>query len=70
MTAAFGLLLDPAGDPCALHYRHLPAQLARTLKARGVENLDQILLDRARGYTCSSLDPVAGGAHSALGNGM
>ena len=29
--------------------------------------LQDIILDRARGYTCSVLDPVTGGKHCAIG---
>ena len=64
LTAAFGLLLRP-DDSSALHYRHLAAQLARQL-ASG-RPLEDVLLDRARGYTCSTLDPVSGGVHCAIG---
>ena len=64
--AAVGLALRPT-DPCALHYRHLATSLARGLAAgRSVRDLS---LDRARGYTVSSMDPVGGGAHCLLGGG-
>ncbi len=53
---AVGLALRPS-DPAALHYRHLATLLARHLRA-GVP-MGRALLDRARGYTCSALDPVS-----------
>ena len=28
---------------------------------------ESVILDRARGYTCSTLDPVTGGKHCAIG---
>lgn len=55
-------------DPMALHYRHVAASIARHLNC-GTKTMDEILLDRARGYTCSSKDPVTGGAHCAIGGG-
>mmetsp|Transcript_31006 Transcript_31006/g.47500 ORF Transcript_31006/g.47500 Transcript_31006/m.47500 type:complete len:849 (+) Transcript_31006:121-2667(+) len=54
-------------DAAALHYRHLGVNILRQLR-RG-EVLDQILLDRARGYTVSRNDPVTGGVHCAIGSG-
>jgi len=51
----------------ALHYRHVSTSIARQLQdGRSVED---IILDRARGYTCSVQDPVTGGVHCALGGG-
>ena len=64
--AAVGLSLR-SDDPMALHYRHLATQIARQLKAG--RPLPDILLDRARGYTVSELDPVTGGGHCAIGGG-
>jgi len=64
LMSAVGLALAPT-DPVALHYRHLGALLARQLQ-RG-HAMGDILLDRARGYTTSTLDPVTGGAHCSLG---
>lgn len=66
LLASIGLLLRP-DDPMALHYRHVAAQIARQLKSQRA--LDDVLLDRARGYVVSSLDPVTGGAHCAIGGG-
>jgi 2-oxoisovalerate dehydrogenase E1 component len=54
-------------DPMALHYRHLATQIARRLKEG--QAAKDILLTRARGFCVSSLDPVTGGAHCALGGG-
>jgi 2-oxoisovalerate dehydrogenase E1 component len=64
LTAALALALRPT-DPAALHYRHLGALVARQLQ-RGAQ-LDAIMLDRARGYTTATTDPVTGGAHCSLG---
>ena len=55
-------------DAVALHYRHLAVQIARQLSSKE-KTMDQICLDRARGYVCSTLDPVTGGHHCALGGG-
>jgi 2-oxoisovalerate dehydrogenase E1 component len=52
-------------DLVALHYRHLSVSVDRALKSG--KSLDSIVMDRARGYTVSSLDPVTGGGHCALG---
>jgi Dehydrogenase E1 component len=54
------------GDTIALHYRHLAINLLQQLR-RGA-SLDTILLDRARGYTVSRLDPMTGGVHCAIGS--
>jgi hypothetical protein len=62
-AASFGLLLED-NDSCALHYRHLASQISRQLKQG--KNLEEIFLERARGYVCSKLDPVTGGRHCAL----
>lgn len=64
LTAALALALLPS-DPAALHYRHLGALVARQLQ-RGVV-LDDVMLDRARGYTTATTDPVTGGVHCSLG---
>jgi len=32
-------------------------------------SIEDLALARARGYTCSSLDPIGGGAHCLLGGG-
>eukprot|EP00931_Biecheleriopsis_adriatica_P021941 TRINITY_DN14214_c1_g1_i2.p1 TRINITY_DN14214_c1_g1~~TRINITY_DN14214_c1_g1_i2.p1 ORF type:complete len:783 (-),score=164.15 TRINITY_DN14214_c1_g1_i2:115-2442(-) len=64
--AALALALKPQ-DPLALHYRHLSTQVARQLGAG--RSMESILLDRARGYTCSAQDPVTGGVHCSLGGG-
>eukprot|EP00941_MAST-03F_sp_MAST-3F-sp1_P001865 g1865.t1 len=55
-------------DPSALHYRHLAFQMARRLLSAD-SNVKEILLDRARGFTVSALDPVTGGNHCSLGGG-
>lgn len=64
ILAGIGLCLQDT-DASALHYRHVAAEVARNLQS-GVP-LEDILLDRARGYTCSVHDPVTGGKHCAIG---
>ncbi|GBG28072.1 Pyruvate dehydrogenase E1 component subunit beta [Hondaea fermentalgiana] len=59
-------LLGRQNDPMALHYRHVAVQLSRQFAVRPEED---VLLDRARAYVCSSLDPVTAGHHCALGGG-
>jgi 2-oxoisovalerate dehydrogenase E1 component len=51
-------------DLTALHYRHLSTSLARQIKEKTLEN---IALDRARGFTVSTLDPVTAGRHCSIG---
>ena len=76
LLSAVGLALAPT-DPAALHYRHLATQIARHSRTHATESpgfpdtaaLEPLLLDRARGYVLSALDPVTGGAHCALGGG-
>ena len=53
-------------DSVALHYRHTANSIVRQLRTRSA---DDILLDRARAYTCSSLDPVTYGRHCSIGGG-
>lgn len=53
-------------DPSALHYRHVGTAIMRQLK-QGNRKIEDIILDRARGFTCSTLDPVTGGRHCAIG---
>jgi len=69
LLSAIGLSLEDQDDT-ALHYRHLGVSLARQLKHRGsTEHVrSQMLLDRARGYTVSKLDPVTGGVHCSIGS--
>jgi TPP-dependent pyruvate/acetoin dehydrogenase alpha subunit len=62
--AAVGLCLRET-DASALHYRHVGTEVARQLSA-GIP-IENIMLDRARGYTCSVMDPVTGGRHCAIG---
>jgi 2-oxoisovalerate dehydrogenase E1 component len=66
LLAAVGLTLR-ADDAMALHYRHLATQIARQL--RDGRSMEDVLLDRARGYVVSASDPVTGGAHCAVGGG-
>ncbi|CAB9498379.1 oxoisovalerate dehydrogenase subunit beta [Seminavis robusta] len=67
MLSAIGLSLRDHDD-AALHYRHSGVSLARQLRRRGRSDIDQILLDRARGYTVSKHDPVTGGVHCSIGS--
>jgi len=71
--AAAALSLDSTRDTTALHYRHLAINMYRNWSqldpTLGSTSLNQAILDRARGYTVSSLDPVSGGNHCALGGG-
>jgi len=66
-------LLAPVGlalrhdDPAALHYRHVAVAIARQLKSG--KSMEEVLLDRARGYAVSTLDPVTSGRHCAIGGG-
>ncbi|GAB5358588.1 hypothetical protein AAMO2058_000471300 [Amorphochlora amoebiformis] len=51
----------------ALHYRHVAVAIARQLKAGRL--IEDVIKDRARGYTTSTADPVTGGRHCAIGGG-
>jgi 2-oxoisovalerate dehydrogenase E1 component len=64
LMAAVGSNLR-ASDPSALHYRHVSMSVYRQLAAG--RSIEDIALDRARGYTVSIHDPVAGGRHCAIG---
>jgi len=64
LLSTLGLLLHPT-DPSALHYRHVGVAIMRQLQQG--KSLNDILLDRARGFVCSQLDPVTGGRHCAIG---
>lgn len=64
LLSVIGLLLHPT-DSSALHYRHVGTAVMRQLVAG--KSVDDIVLDRARGYTVSKLDPVTGGRHCAIG---
>jgi 2-oxoisovalerate dehydrogenase E1 component len=66
LMASVGLSLRDT-DASALHYRHVATQLTRQLG--GGKTLDQVALDRARGFVCSALDPVTGGKHCCIGGG-
>ena len=66
LMAALALSLRET-DSSALHYRHVATQVMRQL-ASG-RSMDQVVLDRARGYVVSASDPVTGGAHCAIGGG-
>lgn len=53
-------------DASALHYRHVSTAICRQLR-QGGKKIEDVALDRARGYTCSIFDPVTGGKHCAIG---
>jgi hypothetical protein len=64
LMGALGLSMRET-DPSALHYRHVAVSVLRQLK--NGRSAEDIILDRARGYTCSVQDPVTGGRHCAIG---
>ena len=64
LLSAVALSLNST-DASALHYRHVSTAIARQLIAG--KSIDEIILDRARGFTCSTLDPITGGRHCAIG---
>jgi len=66
LLAGVGLALR-VDDAAALHYRHLSTSLVRALRAG--KTMQQAMLDRARGFCISTLDPVGGGHHCLLGGG-
>ena len=55
MLSSVGFALDPRVDALALHYRHLSVSIVRQLRLS--KELEEICLDRARGYCVSRLDP-------------
>lgn len=65
LLAAIGGVMRQT-DASALHYRHVATAVRRQLEAPG-RTLEGVLLDRARSYVCSTLDPVTGGKHCAIG---
>lgn len=66
MLCSIGFAIDPKVDALALHYRHLSTSIVRQLRLG--RSLEDIMLDRARGYCVSKLDPVTGGVHCAIGS--
>lgn len=67
LLSAIGLHLRDR-DASALHYRHVGTSLMRAYKDGDYrKSVGDIILDRARGFTCSSMDPVTGGRHCAIG---
>lgn len=64
LLAAISLNMRPT-DSSALHYRHVSNAVCRQFMSG--RSIDDIVLDRARGFTCSSLDPITGGKHCAIG---
>lgn len=64
LLAAVALNLQST-DASALHYRHVATSITRQLLSG--RSMDDVLLDRARGFTCSVFDPVTGGKHCAIG---
>ena len=67
LLSAAALAFKPC-DTVALHYRHVAVSLARALEQR-TKTLEDLILDRARGYVVSKYDPVTGGVHCAIGGG-
>jgi pyruvate/2-oxoglutarate/acetoin dehydrogenase E1 component/TPP-dependent pyruvate/acetoin dehydrogenase alpha subunit len=65
--------LSPAGlclqedDSLALHYRHVAINLCRQLSTDQA-SIQEIILNRARGYTVSRHDAVTGGVHCSIGS--
>jgi pyruvate/2-oxoglutarate/acetoin dehydrogenase E1 component/TPP-dependent pyruvate/acetoin dehydrogenase alpha subunit len=65
--------LSPAGlclqedDSLALHYRHVAINICRQLM-RDQDSIQEIILNRARGYTVSKHDTVTGGVHCSIGS--
>lgn len=55
MLSSVGFAFDPRVDALALHYRHLSVSIVRQLRLN--KELEEICLDRARGYCVSRLDP-------------
>mmetsp|Transcript_26611 Transcript_26611/g.38558 ORF Transcript_26611/g.38558 Transcript_26611/m.38558 type:complete len:709 (-) Transcript_26611:1093-3219(-) len=55
-------------DSVALHYRHVGVNICRQLHSYE-EEIEKILLDRARSFVVSKFDPVTGGVHCAIGCG-
>ena len=67
LLSAIGMHLRDR-DASALHYRHVGTSLMRAYKDGDYrKSVGDIILDRARGFTCSSMDPVTGGRHCAIG---
>lgn len=66
LLAGVGMALRST-DAVALHYRHLGTSVARALQSG--KAMDRVLLDRARGFCVSTLDPVSRGHHCLLGGG-
>jgi TPP-dependent pyruvate/acetoin dehydrogenase alpha subunit len=54
-------------DAVALHYRHVSNSVCRQIMQG--ESMSEIALNRARGFVCSTLDPVTGGKHCSIGGG-
>lgn len=66
LLSAVGSVLRPT-DPMSLHYRHISVQIARQLSAG--RTIQDVLLDRARGYVVSVKDPACAAVHCAIGGG-
>jgi len=67
LLSGVGLALRPT-DLAALHYRHLGTALVRAL--RSGSPMEDVILNRARGFCVSTLDPVSSGHHCLLGGGQ
>jgi hypothetical protein len=64
LLAAASLSFRPT-DAKALHYRHLSNSIIRGIMSG--KTIESIAQDRARGYVCSTLDPITGGKHCSVG---
>jgi len=51
-------------DALAAHYRHVSLSLERQLRTK---SLQEVILNRARAHTCSTLELVTGGKHCSIG---
>lgn len=67
LLSGVALALRPT-DLMALHYRHLGTALMRALRSGA--SMESVLLNRARGFCVSTLDPVGRGHHCLLGGGQ
>jgi 2-oxoisovalerate dehydrogenase E1 component len=64
--SSVGLCLKPY-DSLALHYRHGGVNICRQIVSNQSPR-NEIILNRARGYTVSKNDPVTGGVHCSIGS--
>jgi 2-oxoisovalerate dehydrogenase E1 component len=65
LLGSIGLLFGK-NDKFALHYRHLATQIVYQLNQG--EDINNIIINRVRAFTCSSKDPVTRGVHCSIGD--